>query len=51
MSVMKDYANRHPRNRKQSKTLRDVIIEVFACFTAGAVLGMILGYGLLYTGV
>lgn len=51
MSVMKDYANQHPRNRKQSKTLRDVSIEILACSTAGAILGIMLGYGLLYTGV
>ena len=50
MSVMKDYAKKDYQKRGE-ETLRDFVIGVLAASAMGALLGLLLGYGLLYTGV
>jgi len=54
MSVMKDYAKKDYRTVAQTrgeKVFKDFILGILACSAMGALLGLLLGYGLLYTGV
>ena len=48
MSVMKDYAKRPVRTR-DIVSVKDVIASGIAILMMGSLLGLILGYGLLYT--
>jgi len=50
MSVMKDYAKKPVRTR-DIVSIKDIIAGGIATIMMGAVLGLLIGYGLLYTGV
>ena len=47
MSVMKDYAKQN--YRKQETSFKSDLLGTLALFAMGAILGGLLGYGLLYT--
>lgn len=54
MSVMKDYAKKEYNHRKAVKEEWNIMVEgaaIMACIAMGAALGLMFGYGLLYTGV
>ena len=54
MSVMKDYAKKEYNHRKAVKEEFNIMVEGVAFMSLiamGAALGLMLGYGLLYTGV
>lgn len=50
MSVMKDYAKK-PVRTADIVSVKDIIAGGVAILMMGSLLGLIIGYGLLYTGV
>ena len=50
MSVMKDYVKKERRSQPKTDLMAETAGFVFLLFT-GALLGAMLGYGLLFTGV
>ena len=50
MTVMKDYAKK-TAPASDTVSFKDIIVDSVAIIVMGSILGLIIGYGLLYTGV